>query len=344
MKNHNFILFGGALLFLATVALACGPYFPQAFLPHRDALLKAPIEGDFAFEMRRYFSRVRSAASAPRIQHTESPAALRAKAEAEGVTADQYRVIQRMRQEKDGDAAYAIGKELPDAIRLYTAGAVDYQLAKSGACAKMRQGTDLNFENSACNPDRCDGFGCDSLAPALLPANPAIARALARFEAVLSLPENERQPRATWAAYELAPDFYYAKGNYAAASILQFKNNTGSSARVYGRASMSEEEVQRFNVTVPRLDKRYHYRYLAVEKAREAARLLPARSQAYRSVLCHAAAWSPDDALDSDLYKTYLRNGSNKNYQLAGLFGRECETPDFEGARRFNSKPKAKNN
>jgi hypothetical protein len=144
--------------------------------------------------------------------------------------------------------------------------------------------------------------------------------------------------------YELAPDFYYAKGNYAAASILQFKNNTGSSARVYGSASMSEEEVQRFNVTVPRLDKRYHYRYLAVEKAREAARLLPARSQAYRSVLCHAAAWSPDDALDSDLYKTYLRNGSNKNYQLAGLFGRECETPDFEGARRLNSQRNAKGN
>ena len=59
MARRNLLAACGALLSLATLTWACGPYFPQAFLPHREKSLAAPIKGDFAFELGRYSKAMR---------------------------------------------------------------------------------------------------------------------------------------------------------------------------------------------------------------------------------------------------------------------------------------------
>ena len=131
--------------------------------------------------------------------------------------------------------------------------------------------------------------------------------------------------------YELAPDFYYTKGNYVSDYVLGvYDEPNGPSSVVYGKASMSLAEARRFNASAPTIDKRYHYRYLAVKHGQDAASLLPPRSQAYRAVLCHTTSWAPEEGLKADLYRTYVRNGSMMNSPLAGVFGRKCEVPDFE--------------
>ncbi|KAG1586768.1 hypothetical protein G6F46_014775 [Rhizopus delemar] len=73
-----------------------------------------------------------------------------------------------MRAKPDGDQAYAAGDGLPDAIRLYTAAAVDIR----------------------------------SAAPA--DADAALARARARLLDILALPERQGAARSVWAAYMLA--------------------------------------------------------------------------------------------------------------------------------------------
>ena len=113
--------------------------------------------------------------------------------------------------------------------------------------------------------------------------------------------------------YELAPDFHYAKGNYGADYVL-FKDGDGPSSLIYSKVNMSPEEIARFNATSPSIDKRYHYRYLAVKHGSDAAALVPPRSQAYRAILCHAAAWARGSELKDDLYRTYVRRGSSVSY------------------------------
>jgi hypothetical protein len=690
------------LLSLATLAWACGPYFPQTFLPKRDKSFAAPIKGDFAFELGRYSKAIRDG-------HERRPQPEMEKVELESVGQDLYRMIYRMRMETSGDTAYELGKGLPEGIRLYTAGAVDFRRDRKLACAgKPRQawaGPETPY--TGCDDNDCQGFGCDGREQRLLAPTPAIRRAIKRFEGVLALPDPERQPRATWAAYslaeiyfkydlpdrvrkadqlyrevqrlarsgfpdplnlasaglgqraylkleqqlpgpaidlylrqgstdslryvaemllkepvtlktrikdanvrkmvlayafahgypapytgkwpawmaelvesaahashpledadrlavlsyqagkydtaktlaersetplaywvraklarrdgnktlaaeyhaksleaptttlgavpqgirnrlavekaasdldhgrfesafrvlyesgpnhwidtayvaerlltiselrsfvdsaprhavrpksspdasfnlsghrstdspddtqpleqrtqiqallarrlmragyfhaaekyfaasgqagnllhvrtyaqavrqarsasdpirraeggfhagevsrrygmeilayELAPDFHYASGNYGLSYVLNSASDSEPSATAYGRKQMSAVEIDRFNKTAPGIDKRYHYRYRAVNHAVTAANLLPHRSQAYRALLCHAAAWSPDEGLRQDLYKRYLKYGSYMNYPLSNYFGRRCEKPDFEGAARL---------
>jgi hypothetical protein len=75
-----------------------------------------------------------------------------------------------MRVATDGAAAYTAGEGLPEAVRLYVSGAVEFQAA-AGALAADR----------------------DPSAHA--------AAALTYFERVLALPPEQRAPRATWASY-----------------------------------------------------------------------------------------------------------------------------------------------
>ena len=702
MARRNLLAACGALLSLATLTWACGPYFPQAFLPHRDKSLAAPIKGDFAFELGRY-------SKAMRDGYERYPQPELAQLERKTADPEMYRLIYKMRMEASGDRAYELGKDLPEGIRLYTAGAVDYRRDRKLACAgQPRQpwaGPETPY--TGCDDNDCRGFACDGYKRRLLPPTPSIRRAIQRFEAVLVLPDAERQPRATWAAYslaeiyfkydlpdrirkagrlyrdvqrlarngfpdplklasaslgqraylkleqrlpgpaielylrqgssdslryvaemllensdtlktqikdasvrkaviayaftygypapytgkwpdwmgklmesaahahhpvedadrlavlsyqagkydlakllaeraetplaywvrarlarrdgqkelaaeyhaksieaptttlgtvprdvqnrlavekaasdldhgrfesafkvlyqsgpkqwidtayvaerlltipelrtfvdsvpgravrrksgldaslnlsghrstgspdgtlpleqstqiqallarrlmragyfhaaerhfaasgqasnilhvrkyaqavrqvrtardpirraegefragevsrrhgmeilayELAPDFHYASGNYGLSYVLDSASDSEPSATAYGKKQMSALEVGRFNQTAPRIDKRYHYRYRAVNHAVNAANLLPKRSQAYRALLCHAASWAPDEGLKQDLYRRYLKYGSYMNYPLSNYFGRRCEAPDFAAAASF---------
>jgi hypothetical protein len=128
MARRNLLATCAALLFLATLAWACGPHFPQAFLPNRDKSFAAPIKGDFAFELGRYSKAIRDGQEQRPLPDLE-------KVEQESGGQDLYRMIYRMRMETSGDTAYELGKGLPEGIRLYTAGAVDFRRDRKLACA-----------------------------------------------------------------------------------------------------------------------------------------------------------------------------------------------------------------
>ncbi len=96
------------------------------------------------------------------------------------------KVVKDMRAAANGDAAYELGKDLPAAIRLYTAAAVDFRLAHT-----MITSWDP-YERAPPPPGPMDKE-----------EQAALGAAMARFQAVLRLPEAEKAPRAVPAAYML---------------------------------------------------------------------------------------------------------------------------------------------
>ncbi|GAB3031260.1 hypothetical protein GCM10027285_12490 [Oleiagrimonas citrea] len=79
--------------------------------------------------------------------------------------------------------------------------------------------------------------------------------------------------------------------------------------------------------------------YIARKDALHAAKLVPARSQAYAAILCHGAHWMfqapPVDGRDpgklyAATYRLYLRNGAYVPWGRS--FGRHCPDPDFAKA------------
>ena len=96
------------------------------------------------------------------------------------------------------------------------------------------------------------------------------------------------------------------------------------------------EELRRVDASRPRPDLRFHYRYLAVARAEQAAADLPPRSQAYAAVLCRAARWmgqSRDDPELRRLYRLYVAHGAAAPF--ASSFGGRCPAPDFAAAARL---------
>jgi len=74
----------------------------------------------------------------------------------------------------------------------------------------------------------------------------------------------------------------------------------------------------------------------AADFAVRAADLLPARSQAFAAVMCHATRWmlrGRDEARARELYRRYLREGAFVPW--ATRFGRDCPAPDFAAAEDF---------
>ena len=151
-----------------TIVIACGPDFPAQLLDDRAGTLQGTPANSFAFEARRLVAadeRLVQARHKPvydgvpwsqRIPEDDDPALTRAQR-------DQLR---NMRKQPDGDAAYAAGAGLPEAVRLYAAGAVDLHLGED--------------------------------------APGALERARARMQAVLDLPPKAGTARAAWAAHALA--------------------------------------------------------------------------------------------------------------------------------------------
>jgi hypothetical protein len=117
---------------------------------------------------------------------------------------------------------------------------------------------------------------------------------------------------------------------------------------------VTDGERQRFADSAAKPDLRFHYRYLAADRAASAADLLPPRSQAFAAVLCKATGWMlegppdygdegrSDDASSTPgvperlrraraLYERYVKQGPYVPW--AEDFGRDCEEPDFARAR-----------
>ena len=83
---------------------------------------------------------------------------------------------------------------------------------------------------------------------------------------------------------------------------------------------------------------RFHYRYVAAQHALQAADLLPVRSQAFASSLCHAALWvgSGDSAFRRAMWTRYTREGARVPW--ATEFGQACPAPEILGARRLQAR------
>lgn len=77
---------------------------------------------------------------------------------------------------------------------------------------------------------------------------------------------------------------------------------------------------------------RFHYRYTAADFASKSADLLPARTQAFAAVLCHATAWLlvRDPEAAGKYYSRYLKQGPYVPW--GEKFGQTCPEPDFAGA------------
>jgi hypothetical protein len=145
--------------------------------------------------------------------------------------------------------------------------------------------------------------------------------------------------------FEQGPDYGDNGGGY--------QGGSGQSAETLKGDLVTAGEHQRFNDSAAQPDRRFHYRYLAADRAVSAADLLPPRSQAFAASLCMATHWMlegpPDynEATDGDAtkplnerqrraqayYARYVKQGPYVEW--ADSFGWNCEEPDFASAREL---------
>jgi len=146
--------------------------------------------------------------------------------------------------------------------------------------------------------------------------------------------------------FEQGPDYGDNGGGY--------QGGSGQSAETLKGDLVTAGEHQRFNDSAAQPDRRFHYRYLAADRAVSAADLLPPRSQAFAASLCMATHWMlegpPDynEASDGDTtkplnerqrraqayYARYVKQGPYVEW--ADSFGWNCEEPDFASARKLH--------
>lgn len=101
---------------------------------------------------------------------------------------------------------------------------------------------------------------------------------------------------------------------------------------------VTANERWRYAGSSPEPDRRFHYRFLAVQDAERAADAL-ARSRAFAAVLCRATGWmfqSDDEAEAFRLYRRYTASGAIVPF--ATRFGYGCPAPDFDAAARLRWK------
>ena len=168
-KLAKALLFAG--LIGAGVVIACGPDFPAQLLDDRGGTLHATPSNSFRYEA----ARLTPATDALRARDTDPyyqpPQAYIPEDDDPELDTTQRNAIRKMRAQADGDAACAAGAGVPEAARLYAAGAVDYLLAQ-------REPGELGEQR--------------------------LARAQRRFQAILALPAAQSVARSVWASYMLA--------------------------------------------------------------------------------------------------------------------------------------------
>jgi hypothetical protein len=179
IRKLRIALVGGLALATPNV-LGCGPEFPEELIPTRKEALFEPPPALFVKE-------VQKLSDIPRkdlpVAEVDNPQAQRAQIEAQQ-SADETAKIAAMRLAADGDAAYALGQGLSEALRLYSAGARDFHLAFPP-------------------PNGKDEIVIDSTKPLSDQAKTLLVKAQQRFAAVLALPAEQNASRVVWAAYML---------------------------------------------------------------------------------------------------------------------------------------------
>lgn len=121
--------------------------------------------------------------------------------------------------------------------------------------------------------------------------------------------------------YALDPDYAITGGNISGLY------------RDDGDRWVREGERNRYKETAPEIDKRFHYRYVAIDLAEQAADKVPARSQAFAAMMCQAAFWDTvgEKEFRGRLYQRYIKEGAAVPWSFNAA---ECPEPDFDKARR----------
>lgn len=182
MMKPSTLAIGCAIAFAGAVAWACGPDFPSQMLDNRAATLAAVPQNTFAFEAAHLLPATDGLKAVESGPYDAEPKA------GPDLPADQAEKVKALMAAGSGDEAYSAGAGLPEDVRLYAAGAVDWNLAMK-ACA------------SASDADGNAGGGGDASCTTF--DGGALNRAQTRFEAVLALPQDQAVRRGAWAAYML---------------------------------------------------------------------------------------------------------------------------------------------
>jgi len=149
--KHLRIAVALAIPFSTAIVIACGPDFPPQVLDDRAGTLKATPANSFAYEAA-HLVKPTDALQANEGGGASDPSGKPDAADAAFMNPAQLAQLKAVRALKDGDAAYAQGIDLPPAVRLYAAGAVDYLAATdSGTRAQKRFQAVLDL------PDKADG-------------------------------------------------------------------------------------------------------------------------------------------------------------------------------------------
>ena len=98
-------------------------------------------------------------------------------------------------------------------------------------------------------------------------------------------------------------------------------------------------ERARIEQSAPPHPERFHYRGSAADLALQAAELLPRRSQAWASLLCHAATYvaNTEPKRAQELWFKYTRFGAAMS-EASFDFGKVCPQPRFDRARALAAK------
>ncbi len=167
-------------------AWACGPDFPSQLLDRREQNLKATPRNSFAFEANQWVPPTGQFFVREDGDAFDAPPAT-SEARSNGLTEAQWTRVKALREADAGSTAYADGKDLPEDLRLYSAGAVDVALAQRACAPARNDGDDASAVDAA---PSCDAFAAPSMDPAL-----------ESFQKVLALPADKNRTRAAWAAF-----------------------------------------------------------------------------------------------------------------------------------------------
>jgi tetratricopeptide (TPR) repeat protein len=172
-------------------------------------------------------------------------------------------------------------------------------------------------------PDGLPGIVADYAASLKAPKDGWFGTGRAR--ALYHAAELARHSGMEMMGYEGPPDYFGLDGEF----------DYGLGQDKPGGPLMTGGELQRFAASAAAPDLRYHYRYIAVQEAMQAADLLPPRSQAFAAVLCNASGWiiDRDPALGKQVYDRYVKEGAHVAW--ASHFARDCPAPDFDAAAKL---------
>lgn len=204
---------------LGTAAWACGPMFPSSSIEYRVATLTAAPKNSFDFEAKHLLVATDSLKAAQPVESVDTYGERLdervVKAKRLGLTVNQTERVDALRQADSDQTAYDNGGDLPEDLRLYTAGAVAYDAAGKDCEAG---GSD---DGSVVIWDECLGWDLEVL-----------NHAIVRFDAVLALPPGEAKLRSVWAAYMLGR-IHAIRARQQSSDRATFKRERDAAAKAF---------------------------------------------------------------------------------------------------------------